>query len=54
MTTSRKVGGDHAHLVPTFSKVRGDASHGSHMAVAPVDKAVLACNNCLLNDSQAL
>jgi len=35
MTTSRKSWRDHVQLVPTISKVGGDASHASHRAVAP-------------------
>jgi len=35
MTTSRKVDGDQLNVVPTFSKVGRDASHGSHGAAAP-------------------
>ena len=31
-----KVGGDQIHSVPVISRVGGDASHGSRMAVAPM------------------
>jgi len=34
-----KVGGDQIHLFPRFSKVRGDASHGSHRVVEPTQAA---------------
>ena len=33
---SVEVGGDQIHLVTVISKVGGDASHGSHRAVAPM------------------
>ena len=36
-----KVVGDQIHLVPRFSEVGGNASHGSHTVVAADDKDCL-------------
>jgi len=46
MTTSRKSWRDHVQLVPTISKVGGDASHASHRAVAPRYRAVVPRSWC--------
>jgi len=41
-----KVGGDQVVLVPRISIFGGDASHGSHRVVAPMDKRLSVMRAC--------